>query len=320
MRKIGVLIAFSNENRDNKIMENAKQLGFDVEFFTLETLTQEKMDECEVFYGMGNRKFLNHSKNLKWLQLPFAGVDKYVGVENIKNGKILLTNSSGAYGITISEHMIASTLMLMRNMHMYYDLQKNSTWQPLGNIKSIMNSKITIIGMGDIGENFAKRVKAMGAVVTGVRRNADIKHDCVDFMYSTKELEKSIIDADVIALCLPETDETKMIIGKREISLMKNDAIIVNVGRGSAIDQDALIDALNNEKIGGAALDVVVPEPLPADSPLWNCKNILITPHVSGNTSLPLTCDILIDIFCDNLNRYAKGEKLNNIIDCIAGY
>lgn len=320
LRTIGVCIPFLNEARKEKIINTAKNYGFEVSFFDYENITQNEIDGCEVLFGMVSRKLINNAKNLKWLQASFAGVDKYVDVENIRNGNIILTNSSGAYGITISEHMVTVLLMLMRRMPEYYEMQKTKDWKMAGEIRSIMNSIITVVGVGDIGENFAKRVKALGATVRGVRRNASLKSKYVDEMYSSDKLLEAIDGADVVALCLPETNETKFIIGKEELTKMKNDAIIINVGRGTAIDQEALIEALNSEKISGAALDVVVPEPLPIDHPLWSCKNIIITPHVSGNTSLPLTCDIVVDMFCENLVKYANNEKLNNIIDCKKGY
>jgi len=317
---IGVCIPFLNEARKDKLIDTSKDCGFEINFFDYENVTQDEIDRCEVLFGMASRKLVNNAKNLKWMQASFAGVDKYVNVENISNGNILLTNSTGAYGITISEHMVTVLLMLMRRMPEYYEMQQNRGWKMVGDIRSIMNSTITVIGVGDIGQNFAKRVKAMGATVRGVRRNASIKPDCVDEMFSNDRLLEAIDGADVVALCLPETDETKFIIGSKELEKMKNDAIVINVGRGTAIDQDALIEALNNDKIGGAALDVVVPEPLPIDHPLWSCKNTIITPHVSGNTSLPLTNDIVVDVFCENLVRYSKKEKLHNLIDCKKGY
>ena len=319
-RIIGVCIPFLNEARKDRLTNLAKDCGFEISFFDYENITQDEIDSCEVLFGMASRKLINNAKNLKWLQASFAGVDKYVDVENIRNGKITLTNSSGAYGITISEHMVAVLLMLMRRMPEYYDQQKSKDWKAVGEIRSIMNSIITVVGVGDIGENFARRVKAMGATVRGVRRNASIKPEFVDEIYPSDRLLEAIDKTDVVALCLPETDETKHIIGSKELASLKSDAIIINVGRGTAIDQEALIEALNNDKIGGAALDVVVPEPLPTDHPLWSCKNTIITPHISGNTSLPLTCDIVIDMFCKNLVKYANNEKLNNVIDCKIGY
>lgn len=319
-RIVGVAVTFGNEERNEKLIKAAKDNGFQIIFFDYNNIKQEELDSCEILFGMVNRELIYNAKNLKWIHASFAGVDKYIDIPNINNGDIILTNSSGAYGITISEHMITVLLMLYRRMTDYYELQKSCKWDMLGDIKSIMNSTITIIGMGDIGQNFAKRVKAMGATVRGVRRNSSLTLNFVDEMYSKDNILEAIKEADVVALCLPETEETKQIIGQKEIDSMKKEAVVINVGRGSAIDQNALIMALNNDKIGGAALDVVIPEPLPKDHQLWSTKNLIITPHISGNMALPLTCDIVIDLFCKNLKRYARNEKLENIIDCKKGY
>ena len=319
-RVVGISIPFGNDERNDKLINTAKENGFEIKFLDYENVKQEELDSCEVLFGMVNKELIINAKNLKWIHASFAGVDKYVNIPSIYDGNIVLTNSSGAYGITISEHMITVLLMLFRRMTDYYDLQKVNEWKTLGDIKSIMNSTITIIGMGDIGENFAKRVKAMGAKVRGIRRNPLLKPDFVDEIYSSNNIIDAINGSDVVALCLPETKYTKHIIGQKEIDSMKKDTVIINVGRGSAIDQNALIMALNDDKLGGAALDVMTPEPLPKDHPLWNAKNIIITPHISGNMALPLTCDIVVDLFCDNLRRYAKGETLKNIVDCKKGY
>lgn len=319
-RIIGVCIPFLNEDRKNKILETAKPFGFEVKFIDYDNVTQDDIDSCEVLFGMAKRKIVANAKNLKWMQASFAGVDKYVNLDNIKSGDVVLTNATGAYGITIAEHMITVLLMLMRRMPEYFELQNEKAWKMVGEIKSIMNSTITVVGFGDIGENFAKRAKSMGATIRGVRRNADKKSEFADEMYSSDKLLEAIDGADVIALCLPETDKTKHIIAAKEIEKMNNDAIVINVGRGTAIDENALIEALNNNKIGGAALDVFEKEPLSNESPLWDCKNTIITPHISGNTSLPLTCDIVVDIFCKNLIKYANNEKLNNLIDVSKGY
>lgn len=317
---IGICVQFLNEDRKRKILDTSNQCGFEVKFYDYENVTQDEIDSCEILFGMIKRKLVNNAKNLKWMQASFAGVDKYVEIDNIKNGNIILTNASGAYGITISEHMITVLLMLMRRMPEYHELQREKAWRMVGEIKSIMNSIITVVGFGDIGENFAKRAKSMGATIRGVRRNADKQSEFADVMYSNDNLLEAIDGADVIALCLPETDKTKHIINAEVIDKMKDDAIVINVGRGTAIDEAALIEALKNNKLGGVALDVFESEPLSKDSPLWDFKNTVITPHISGNTSLPLTCDILVDIFCENLIKYANKEKLNNLIDCKIGY
>ena len=121
-------------------------------------------------------------------------------------------------------------------------------------------------------------------------------------------------------MALPATAETMGILSRERIALLPERAFVINVGRGSAIDQEALVEALNQRKLAGAALDVMTPEPLPADNPLWDCPNTIITPHISGNMSLGRTCDIDVDMFCADLARYAAGEPLRNLVDRTRGY
>ena len=152
----------------------------------------------------------------------------------------------------------------------YIEGQKEAKWVNLGDVRSIFGSTILVIGTGNLGAEFAKRVQAMGAKVIGVRRNGNQNIDGFDEMYNVNDLDNLLPKADVIALNLPGTDETTGILTKERIESLKEQALIMNVGRGSAIDQDALNNALRNGKIAGAALDVTYPEPLPKEHSLWS--------------------------------------------------
>jgi len=321
MDKIGINAAFLDESLITKINEVASANGFETVYFADNDDAVKNSDGCEVMFGNFPPEAIKANKSLKWLACSFAGVDKVVSDELYANPDVIVTNSAGGYGITISEHMICVTLMMMRRMPEYAELVANRGWKIIGDIKSIMRSTVTIVGMGDIGTNYAKRVKAMGAAcVRGVRRTQKPGPDCYDEVYTIDQLDEAIKGADVVALCVPGTDATTHLIDERRLSLMKDGAYLVNVGRGWAIDQPALIKALESGKLAGAALDVVVPEPLPADDPLWSAPNILITPHVSGNMSLDITREIVVDMFCNNIPRYVKGEPMTNLVDRKAGY
>ena len=210
--------------------------------------------------------------------------------------------------------------MLMRRMPEYHEMQKKREWYCVGQIKSVMNSVITVVGVGDIGSNFAKRVLPMGAFVRGVRRTEGPKPDFVDEIYTVDRLDEAITGADVVALCLPGTGETRRLFDRERMLKMKPGAILMNVGRGNAVDLLALDELLRSGHLGGAAIDVTEPEPLPPEHPLWTAPHALITPHISGNTSLPLTCDIIVDIFLDNLERYSKGQALQHLVNLKIGY
>ena len=318
-RKITAAVAFDTPERRVRIDASAQKLGFEVHWVENGKVTAEDVQDCEIFFGMLPPELLRQAKSLKWLQCSFAGVDRYADQAQYAEN-IAITNASGAYGITISEHMVVTLLMLMRRMPEYHEMQKKREWYCVGQIKSVMNSVITVVGVGDIGSNFAKRVLPMGAFVRGVRRTEGPKPDFVDEIYTVDRLDEAITGADVVALCLPGTDKTRQLFDRERMLKMKPGAILMNVGRGSAVDLLALDELLRSGHLGGAGIDVTEPEPLPPEHPLWTAPHALITPHISGNTSLPLTCDIIVDIFLDNLERYFKGQPLQHLVNLKMGY
>ncbi|MDD6315540.1 MAG: D-2-hydroxyacid dehydrogenase [Clostridia bacterium] len=321
MARIGIQAAFLDAELKKKIEDTAAANGFEVCYFQNDAEALSGSDGCEVLFGSFKPASIKADNALKWLHCSFAGVDKVVDDEIYPNPDVIVTNSAGGYGVTIAEHMICVTLMMMRRMPEYMAQTARHGWGLVGEIDSIMRSTITIVGMGDIGTNFARRAKALGAAcIRGVRRTQKPGDPVYDEVYTIDRLDEAIQGADVVALCVPGTEATTHLIDAHRLSLMKDGAYLVNVGRGWAVDQPALIAALEAGKLRGAALDVVVPEPLPADDPLWNAPNILITPHVSGNMTLDITREKVVDMFCENIAHYAKGEKLRNLVDRKAGY
>ena len=213
------------------------------------------------------------------------------------------------------------TLMLLRQMPAFQQVVAERRWVRSMPMRSICGSTVTVLGTGDIGTNFARRAKALGAkAVYGVRRTKKPGDSAFDAICSMDELDALLPKTDILVMALPATAETVGVLSRQRIALLPCHAIVVNVGRGSAIDQDALIDALNSERLAGAALDVMVPEPLPVDHPLWTAKNILITPHISGNMSLGITRDLDVDLFCRDLANYAAGRPLQQLVDRKLGY
>lgn len=236
-----------------------------------------------------------------------------------------LCNANGAYSLTISEHMLAMLFALIKKLYIYRDFQTQSTWGDLGKwggstVSSIYGSRVLVLGLGDIGLRFARAVKALGAHVIGVKRTMSEKPDYVDELYTIDDLDEVLPTADMVAMVLPETAQTRGILSAERIASMKQGAFVVNEGRGSAIDQDALVEALNSGHLGGAALDVTSPEPLPSDNPLWKAKNCFITPHVGGGYTLPQTKVYILEIALANLKAFLAGGKLVNEIDLEKGY
>ncbi|MEG1548543.1 MAG: D-2-hydroxyacid dehydrogenase [Clostridia bacterium] len=274
------------------------------------------MENIEVVFGNIGFDLIKAAQDLKLLQLFTAGTDGYVDI--LPKG-CELTNTTGAFGLAISEHMLGMMLMLMKRMHQYRDNQLKCSWQDMGNVNSVAGSVVLTIGLGDIGGEFARKAKALGAYTIGVRRKDTRKPEYIDELYLVENLDKLIPRADVIALAMPGNGETRHVINKMRIDSMKQGAIVLNVGRGNAIDTQALTDAVQRGQIL-AGLDVTDPEPLPKDHPLWKCENALITPHVSGFFHLKKTLDNMVDIAALNITAIMAGKPLHNVIDRETGY
>jgi len=263
-------------------------------------------------------KLIKGSTNLEWLQLQSAGTGGYVSLA--KELGFLLTNASGAYGLAISEHMLGMTLCLQKNIHRYIVNKQHALWQDEGNVRSISSSTVLIIGLGDIGSSYAKKCKALGSRTIGIRRTVRQKPDEVDAVFTLEDIDELLPQADIVACCLPETNETMQLMNADRINLMKKGSILLNVGRGSVIDQIALSKALVSGHLGGAGIDVTDPEPLPKTHELWNAPNLIITPHVSGGYHMAETLESIVAISVENTKRFLSGKKLHNVVDFETGY
>lgn len=257
---------------------------------------------------------------LKWYCCSFAGVDPYCKNPGLfANPDCLLTNSN-VYGVTIAEHVVMVTLMLLRRMPEYLEVVRNHSWSNQLSIRSIRDNEFTILGTGDIGRHVAERMRGMGAAkIVGLSRSGR-PHPAFDQVYPISELDAVLPQTKILVMALPSTPETTHILNRARIARLPADAYVINVGRGTALDQVALADALNAGKLAGAALDVMDPEPLPKDDPLWDARNLIITPHVSGNMTLGYTCDRNVDLFCADLKNYAAGRPLAGLVDRNRGY
>ena len=313
-------VPFSPEQRDR-----LDRLAADAGYETLwceggELPTPEALKDIEILMGYFPPELLKDMPALKWLQTPAAGVERWCAEDIYPHSDVVLTNCSGAFGVAIAEYMLTGLLMLMRNMPAYLVNQKAHIWKGAGTCRSICGSTITVVGMGDIGSKFAARAKALGAYVRGVRRTPNGIPANFDEVYGTAQLKDAVQGADAVVMCLPGTKETTAILSKEVIAAMRPDTIVVNCGRGYTVDQDALIEALQEKRIAGAALDVFAAEPLPADSPLWDMDNVIITPHISGHDDDPINAQAIFDIFLQNLQRYLSGQTLTHIVDRARGY
>ena len=177
-----------------------------------------------------------------------------------------------------------------------------------------------VIGMGDIGTMFAQKMKALGCRTVGIKRREGRKPEGVDDLYTLERLERELPKADIVAMSLPGNADTRHLMNAERLALMKENAVLINVGRGMTVDTDALVQALRERRIAGACLDVTDPEPLPADHPLWDMENVILTPHISGGYSLPETLEQILTICIENLECYMVQRPLRNLIDMKTGY
>lgn len=290
-----------------------------VTYTTGDAVTQEQISEAEIILGNVPIPLLKGAKKLKWIQLNFAGSDNYAAPGVLPEG-VILTNATGAYGLAISECMLAGALCLIKRLGQYQTNKEKHVWQNMGEVSSIYGSTTLVVGFGDIGSSFAQRMHALGSTVIGIRRNVTDKPDYVSALYQMDKLDELLPMADFVALSLPNSPQTQKVISAKQFELMKKTATLINVGRGSAVDTDALVEALNTGKIGGAVIDVVHQEPLPADHPLWDCPNLVLTPHVTGNYNLPETLVRVVNIALRNLAAYLNGQNMESVVDFKTGY
>ena len=302
------------------IKTTADSLGATVHFYTSDADIPQSDYDADIIYGFAP-SIVKTSKTLKWLCVPWAGVDSLMVPDYFANEECLLTNSAGAYGVSIAEHMIATSLVMMRRLNEFMEETRNGQWLKPRAQKSLKDCRITVLGTGDIGTTFAKRAAAFEpALIVGVCRSGKSSEAVYNKVLPVSELDSILPQTDLLAMSLPSTPETKGILSRERMSLLPEGAYIVNVGRGSAIDEDALADNLESGHIAGAALDVFQTEPLPSSSRLWKTKNLLITPHVAGNMTLAHTRNKNVQMFIEDLHNFAEGKPLHYLVDRKLGY
>lgn len=282
--------------------------------------TDAQLAESEIILGMPTVDQLRKAKKLEWVQISSAGNEKYM--HSFPEG-VILTNLSGAFGRSMSEFALAMALNLYKHLQLYRDNQNIAYWHDEGRQLSPRKKNVLLLGAGNIAGETAELFKAFECKITAIRRTAGIKAEFPFDRFETLDsLNDELKKADIVICALPETQETKKLLSKERLSLLKSDAILINLGRGSLIDTDSLVEILNENRILGVALDVTDPEPLPEIHPLWKCKNAIITPHITGGSlgHLDETERRLFEICNENLQRYAEGKPLLNKVDFSSGY
>jgi phosphoglycerate dehydrogenase-like enzyme len=279
------------------------------------------LDRIEI--GMGYLPFslIPRMPNLRWVQLWSAGADILQRFPNLKEQPFQLTTVSGIHGQQLTEHTFGMILAWNRNFPAAFAAQKRREWLAVTDqsFYDLRGKTMLILGYGTIGERIAQAALVFGMKVTGLRRTVSKGGALKGVrLESPERLGDFLPEADYVVNILPFTAETRHCFGEAEFGRMKQSALYINVGRGATTDEAALIQALSSKRIAGALLDVAEKEPLPADSPLWDLDNVILTSHYAGQHAE--YSRMALDVALENLGRYVRGEPLKNLVDKNKGY
>jgi phosphoglycerate dehydrogenase-like enzyme len=280
--------------------------------------------DAEVFIGWRLQpEEFTAATRLKWIHAPTAAVHQLMFPDLVAS-RVLVTSSTGVHGPVVAEHAIAVILALAKRLPqaMRYQAQhrwsQEQLWREHPRPREVAGATVAVIGMGHIGREFAPRAKALGMRVLAVRENPAKGTEGADAVFAAGQIDEVLPLADYVLLCPPVTAATERMINQARLEKMKPDAYLINVSRGDLVDEPALLRALQEHRIAGAALDVFDHEPLPKSSPFWSLDNLLITPHTAAVTEK--LWERHFQLIADNLRRYLSGRPLLNLVDKKRGY
>ena len=314
-RTIVVWIPGIPEAQLKKIKAAAARLGFRAVFPEDRKGAGFAAADAEVLFTQSNR-LCGEAPKVKWNYTPSAGVDHLLKNGIPEHPDTALTNSSGAYGVTIAEHVVMVTLEMMRRKAEYNEIVRKRKWTRDLHIDAICGSRVTLLGTGDIGRECARRLRGFRpACLTGINRRGQDPEGLFDRIVTVDRLEEILPETDLLVCSLPATAETEGLLTAERLAMLPETARIVNVGRGSVLDQKALEKMLREDRLAGAALDVFTEEPIPPEDSLWDCPGLLITPHIAGNMTLDYTVERIVDQFLEDLENYTAGRELRYRVD-----
>jgi phosphoglycerate dehydrogenase-like enzyme len=294
-----------------------------VDVWDREVLREALPQADAAFAAYVDRDVVPSLTRLKWVQAPAVGVGHILSAELIESS-IVLTSARGVRARAMAEHVLGVTLALARQLPFVIRRQVAHQWaldeiEAGGAIRTLQHRRMGVVGLGAIGLEVARAAAGFGMRVSATRRHVDLARPAfVDDVWPPERLNELLAVSDVIVLSAPLVPETRQLIDSGALSIVKRGALLVNVGRGKLIDEEAVIAALKDGRLGGAALDVFTQEPLDPASPFWDLPNVIITPHISGAMEDYWTP--LVALFSENLRRFERGQKLLNVVDKQAGY
>ncbi len=290
---------------------------------TYEHLDDELPDtDILVGYSLRPAQF-RRARKLKWIHCAAAGVGQLM-YPDLRASNVLVTNASGIHTIPMAEHILGLMIALARHfpVALRYQLERRwaqqDIWDRPVRPRELSGQVLLIVGFGAIGRELARRVKPSGMKIWAVTRSGRAEKEFTDRVLPASRLEEVLHEADFVVLTAPETPETHHLIGAKQLQAMKPTGFLINAARGTLVDESALIDALKQRAIAGAALDVTEREPLPPESPLWGLDNVFITPHVSAASEY--LWDRQTKLLLENLDRWFSGHELLNQVDLERGY
>jgi phosphoglycerate dehydrogenase-like enzyme len=277
--------------------------------------------DADVFYGFPTAELLQAATALRWIQSPSAGVNYLLDLPQLVNSDIVLTNTSGAHGPSIGEHTFALLFALTRRIPESAEAQRKRHWARVELYRTgreMRGLTMGIVGYGAIGRAVAQRARGFEMNILAVDTQPDSDAPFVAETWGMDRLPELLAQSDVVVVAAPLTAESYHLFDAQALGHMKPDAYLIVVSRGGIVDENALVDALKGGRLAGAGLDVTEIEPLPENSPLWDAPNVVITPHIAGDSvEKERRC---VEILRENLQRYANGETLVNVIDKQLGY
>ena len=292
-----------------------------VKLIDVSAATPKEIAAADAAIGVCSAEVLAQARQLQWIQWPAAGVDRCVQQPAIHERHLLLTNLQRTMGPSMAEHVLGMMLALSRHFDYFLRQQQQAQWASESTAPQLVDLEgktVLIVGLGGIGTEVARRAHAFGMRVTATRATGRSGPDFVSYVGLPEELPKLAREADFIVNCAPLTAQTTGIFNREFFETLKPGTYFISVGRGKSTVTADLIEALSSGRLAGAGLDVVDPEPLPADSPLWHLPNVIITPHVSADTQV--SAEQRNFVLVENLRRYNAGEPMISVVDIERGY
>ena len=319
IRKMVAVLPLPEESLREQLKNAAEARGFLLKHFVSDEDALPELEDAEIL--LGQSAFLaKNAPRVRWICTPSAGIDQFAAPGVIVSPDAALSNSSGAYGVTIAEHVVMAALEMLRRQQDYEEIVRRREWVRNLPVRSLRDARITLLGTGDIGRETAVRLRAFApASLTGVNRGGKNPDGLFDRVLTRDRLREVLPETDILIASLPGTPETKGMLNRESLTLLPDGALLVNVGRGSLVDQRALEAELRAGRLR-AALDVFEEEPLPPDASLWSCPNLLITPHTAGNMTLPYTRRRIVELFLEDFENYCAGRPLLRRVDPRRGY